>query len=217
MQLRLSSISTSSVATRDLGLPLPHCQILLNYFRWAGRSVLPILALQWFSSRGTSKELTNCFLNLRPQSLSLFVVQHHYILFLPKTVFLTWLCHFSYWVPQPSYLLWPVFHHGLLVGAGDNTFFNLPFLFGIPAEALSVTLCVLCQFQLYLCLPHPSSTQPDLISILFPRSPVLTSSVYAFVSCPLVWPAGPYSAMLVSCLNSCSWKSLALVFNGRLP
>lgn len=53
----------------------------------------PILTLQWHSNIRTSKELMNCSVNLRPQSLSLFAVQHHYILFLPKTIFYMWFCH----------------------------------------------------------------------------------------------------------------------------
>lgn len=95
------------------------------------------------------------------------------------------------------------------------TLFDLPFLVNTPIEALPVILCIPCQvqFHLHLGLSPPITTQPYFVSMYLPGSPILTSTVHAFSSSPLVWPA-------VSCLLfliSCSWGLLALEFCGRLP
>ena len=92
------------------------------------------------------------------------------------------------WIPQLSpHPLWPVY------SPGGYAFFDLPFLADTAVEALLIILCIPCQVRLqpHLGLSDPIATQPGSTPILFP------GYLSLLPSCPLVWPAGLDSAMLV--------------------
>lgn len=177
-----------------------------------------ILTLQWHSNIRTSKEFINCSVNLRPQSLSLFAVQHHYILFLPKTVFYIWFCHLCSVEYLNLHICSNQFSIMIYWWEWEVTPSLIFFFWLGHLEKPSLLLCPLPDSVSAVLGPSsPQLYKTTLYLYALPRSPVSTSTVCAFVSCLLVWPACPYSAMLISCLNSCCWESLALVFNRRLP
>lgn len=84
--------------------------------------------------------------------------------------------------------------------SNEFTFSDLPFLAHTPIEALFIILCIYCKFSSIHTLAFLIPSLHNWAVPLHSSYDVPASTACVLPFCPLVWPAGFDSSVLVSCL-----------------
>lgn len=84
--------------------------------------------------------------------------------------------------------------------SNEFTFSDLPFLAHTPIEALFIILCIYCKFSSIHILAFLIPSLHNWAVPLHSSYDVPASTACVLPFCPLVWPAGFDSSVLVSCL-----------------